>query len=64
MHIKLKYYISIYMNSENSSLSFESTPEQKSWVSKKLVPAVKKVVPVVQKVGNIANKIAIVASVL
>ncbi len=52
------------MNSENSSFSFESAPEQKSWVSKKLVPAVKKVVPVVQKVGNIANKIAVVASVL
>jgi len=52
------------MNSENSPISFESTPEQKSWVSKKLVPTVKKVIPVIQKIGDIANKVAIVASVL
>jgi hypothetical protein len=52
------------MNSENSPLSFDSTPEQKGWISKKLVPAVKKVIPVVQKIGVIANKVAIVASVL
>ena len=52
------------MNSENSSLSFESSPDQKSWLSKKVIPAVKKVIPIVQKVGNIANKVAIVASVL
>jgi hypothetical protein len=48
---------------ENSHLSFNSIPDQKSWLSKKLVPAIKKVVPIVQKVGTIANKIAIVASV-
>jgi hypothetical protein len=52
------------MNSENSPLSFDSSPDQKSWLSKKFVPAVKKIVPVVQKVGTIANKVAIVASVL
>ena len=52
------------MNSENAPLGFDSTPEQKGWISKKLVPAVKKVVPVVQKIGTIANKVAIVASVL
>ena len=52
------------MNSENSPLSFDSTSEQKSWISNKVVPTVKKVIPVIQKVGNIANKVAIVASVL
>jgi len=52
------------MNSENSSLRFDSSPDQKSWLSKKFVPAVKKVIPIVQKVGTIANKVAIVASVL
>jgi hypothetical protein len=52
------------MNSENSPLGFESTPEEKSWVSNKLIPTVKKVIPIVQKVGTIANKVAIVASVL
>ena len=52
------------MNFENSPLSFDSSPDQKSWLSKKLVPAIKKVVPIVQKIGTIANKVAIVASVL
>jgi hypothetical protein len=52
------------MNSENSTLSFDSTSEQKSWISKKFVPTVKKVIPVIQKVGIIANKVAIVTSVL
>jgi hypothetical protein len=51
------------MNFENSPLSFDSTPEQKSWLSKKLVPSIRKVVPIAQKVGTIANKVAIVASV-
>jgi len=51
------------MHFENSHLSFNSTPDQKSWLSKKLVPAIKKVIPIAQKVGTIANKIAIVASV-
>ncbi len=52
------------MNFENSPLTFNSSPDQKSWLSKKVIPAVKKVIPIVQKVGNIANKVAIVASVL
>ncbi len=52
------------MNFENSSLSFDSAPQPKSWISKKLVPTIKKVIPIVQKVGNIANKVAIIASVL
>lgn len=52
------------MNFENSPLSFNSSPDQKRWFSKKLVPAIKKVVPIVQKIGIIANKVAIVASVL
>jgi hypothetical protein len=52
------------MNFENTPLSFDSAPEQKSWFSKKFVPAIKKVIPIVQKIGNIANKVAIVASVL
>jgi hypothetical protein len=52
------------MNFENSPLSFNSSPDQKSWLSKKLVPAIKKIVPIVQKIGTIANKVAIVASVL
>jgi len=52
------------MNFENTPLSFDSAPEQKSWFSKKFVPAIKKVIPIVQKIGTIANKVAIVASVL
>ncbi len=52
------------MNFENSPLSFNSSPDQKSWLSKKLVPAIKKVIPIAQKVGIIANKVAIIASVL
>ena len=52
------------MNFENSPLSFNSSPDQKSWLSKKLVPTIRKVIPIVQKVGIIANKVAIIASVL
>jgi hypothetical protein len=52
------------MNFENSPLSFNSSPDQKSWLSKKLVPAIKKVIPIVQKVGIIASKVAVIASVL
>ena len=64
MYIKLKIAYKYIMNFENSPLSFNSSPEQKSWFSKKFVPAIKKVIPIVQKIGNIANKVAIVASVL
>jgi hypothetical protein len=52
------------MNFENSPLSFNSSPDQKSWLSKKLIPTIRKVIPIVQKVGIIANKVAIIASVL
>jgi hypothetical protein len=51
------------MQFENTPLSFNSTPDQKSWLSKKLVPAIKKIGPIAQKVSTIANKVAIVASV-
>jgi hypothetical protein len=51
------------MQFENTPLSFNSTPDQKSWLSKKLVPTIKKIVPIAQKVITIANKVAIVASV-
>jgi hypothetical protein len=52
--------------SQNSiDLSFgTSAPSDKSWVTKKLIPAVKKVVPIVQKVGIVAGKVATVASLL
>ena len=46
-------------------LSFgTSAPNEKGWVTKKLIPAVKKVVPIVQKVGIVAGKVATVASLL
>jgi hypothetical protein len=51
------------MHFENSNLSFNSTPDQKSWLSKKLVPTIKKVIPIAQKVSTIANKVVIIASV-
>jgi hypothetical protein len=51
------------MQFENTPLSFNSTPDQKSWLSKKLIPSIKKIVPIAQKVITIANKVAIVASV-
>jgi hypothetical protein len=52
--------------SKNSiDLSFgTSEPNEKSWVTKKLIPAVKRVVPIVQKVGIVAGKVATVASLL
>jgi hypothetical protein len=59
------------MNFENSvstddgNLDFGSSePDQKSWLTNKLVPAVKKIVPVVQKVGVIAGKVSTIAALL
>jgi hypothetical protein len=48
----------------NTLVFSASEPSQKSWITKKLIPAVKKVIPVVQKVGIVAGKVATIASVL
>lgn len=43
---------------ENTDLSFSSnSPEAKSWLSKKLLPAIK-------KIGNVAGKVATIAAIL
>ena len=50
---------------ENTKLSFSSeSPEAKSWLSKKLIPAIKKVGNVATKVATIAGKVATIAAVL
>jgi hypothetical protein len=36
--------------SSDSDFSFASTPDQKSWLTKKAIPAVKKALPMVQRV--------------
>ncbi len=38
----------------DAPLSFSSNADSKSWLKKKLIPAVKKALPVVQKAANIA----------
>ena len=49
---------------DNFSFSSEESPEVKSWVSKKLVPAVQKIGATASKISTVAGKIATVASVL
>jgi hypothetical protein len=41
----------------DSSLSFSADAHQKSWLTKKVIPAIQKAIPVVQKVANIAQVI-------
>ena len=49
----------------NHNLNFgTSAPSDKSWITKKFIPAVKKIVPIVQKVGVVAGKVATIASIL
>jgi hypothetical protein len=49
----------------NYNLNFgTSVPSEKSWITKKFIPAVKKIVPIVQKVGIVAGKVATIASIL
>jgi hypothetical protein len=46
-------------------LSFSSSsPETKSWLSKKVVPAIRRVGSVAGKVAGVAGKVATVASLL
>ncbi len=50
---------------ENTKLSFSSDfIEAKSWLSKKLVPAIKKVGNTAGKIATVAGKVATVASLL
>jgi hypothetical protein len=51
-------------SSDNFSFSSEESPETKSWVSKKLIPAVQKIGATAGKISDIAGKVATVASVL
>jgi len=51
-------------SSDNFSFSSEESPESKSWVSKKLIPAVQKIGATAGKISTVAGKIATVASVL
>jgi hypothetical protein len=45
-------------------LSFSSSsPETKSWLSKKIIPAIQKIGSVAGKVAGVAGKVATVASV-
>ena len=50
---------------ENTKLSFSSeSPEAKSWLSKKVSPAIQKVGATAGKIATVAGKVATVASVL
>jgi hypothetical protein len=50
---------------ENTKLSFSSkSPEAKSWLSKKIIPAIKKVGNTAGKIATVAGKVATVASLL
>ena len=51
---------------ENTKLSFssESPPEAKSWLSKKIIPAIKKVGNTAGKIATVAGKVATVAALL
>jgi hypothetical protein len=53
------------ISTNNGKLDFGSSePCQKSWLTKKVVPAIKKIVPAVQKVGVVAGKVATIAALL
>ena len=50
---------------ENTKLSFSSeSPEAKSWLSKKIIPAIKKAGNTAGKVATVAGKVATVAALL
>lgn len=51
-------------SSDNFSFSSEESPENKSWLSKKIIPAIRKIGVTAGKVANIAGKVATIASVL
>ena len=51
-------------SSDNFSFSSEESPETKSWLSKKIIPAVQKIGNTAGKVATVAGKVATVASVL
>ena len=45
-------------------LSFSSSsPETKSWLSKKIIPSIKKIGATASKISTVAGKVATVASV-
>ena len=53
------------VSTDNGNLDFgSSAPDQKSWLTKKLVPAVQKVGVVAGKVGVVAGKVATIAALL
>jgi hypothetical protein len=50
---------------ENTKLSFSSeSPEAKSWLSKKIMPAVQKIGATTGKIATVAGKVATVAALL
>ena len=50
---------------ENTKLSFSSeSPETKSWLSNKIIPAIKKIGNTAGKVATVAGKVATVAALL
>jgi hypothetical protein len=51
-------------SSENLSFSSNESPEAKSWLSKKVIPAIQKVGATAGKIATVAGKVATVASVL
>jgi len=51
-------------SSDNFSFSSEEFPEAKSWLSKKIMPAVQKIGATAGKIATVAGKVATVASVL
>ena len=51
-------------SSDNFSFSSEESPEAKSWLSKKLVPAVQKIGATAGKIATVAGKVATVAAIL
>ena len=51
-------------SSDNFSFSSEESPETKSWLSKKIIPAIKKVGNTAGKVATVAGKVATIAALL
>ena len=51
-------------SSDNFSFSSEESPEAKSWLSKKIMPAVQKIGATAGKISTVAGKIATVAAIL
>ena len=51
-------------SSDNFSFSSEESPEAKSWLSKKLIPAVQKIGVTAGKIATVAGKVATVAAIL